>query len=359
MSDFSFIVPVYKVPLSLLRQCIDSILGQTHKNIELILVDDGSPDDCGKVCDEYAKEDSRVHVIHKPNGGLSDARNAGTDIATSPWITYVDGDDWVELDFAELFLKRISGNSNIADIYIYAGCRNYANRIINPTPYFSNGTIFATKKEREELQKECCKVFTKDSHQGLFIGSACGKVYRHSFLLENQLKFTIVPYGEDSIFYFHSIEKANLIEYVYQIVYHYRDTEGSMVNKYRKQADVEQNIYLHELFRFAKEYQKSNSFIDCLYYRVMVSMQRIIEQKFFNPQNPNSILKKQRECSTCFSHKPYSDVFKHISFRVLNRNGKIKYIILRLKLYCFVEYFRTIYLKYKRTVNVNRNYKDG
>ena len=94
----SVIVPVYKVE-KYLKRCVDSILNQTFTDFELILVDDGSPDRCGKMCDEYAKEDCRIHVIHKKNGGLSDARNSGIDWcfknSNSKWIAFIDSDDWI------------------------------------------------------------------------------------------------------------------------------------------------------------------------------------------------------------------------------------------------------------------------
>ena len=101
----SVIVPVYKVELYL-RKCLDSIVGQTYKNLEIILVNDGSPDNCGAVCDEYAAEDCRITVIHKENGGVSSARNAGFKKATGEWIGWVDGDDWIELDMYEYLLKK-------------------------------------------------------------------------------------------------------------------------------------------------------------------------------------------------------------------------------------------------------------
>lgn len=91
----SVIVPVYKVEPHL-RKCIDSILNQTYRNLEIILVDDGSPDNCGTICDEYAAMDERLKVIHKANGGLSDARNAGLDIMTGKYVAFVDSDDWIE-----------------------------------------------------------------------------------------------------------------------------------------------------------------------------------------------------------------------------------------------------------------------
>lgn len=97
----SIVVPIYKVPEHLLRHSIESCIGQTLKDIEIILVDDGSPDDCGKICDEYALTDARIKVIHKDNGGLVSARNAGYEAVTGEWHMYLDGDDWIDADTCE------------------------------------------------------------------------------------------------------------------------------------------------------------------------------------------------------------------------------------------------------------------
>ena len=99
----SVIVPIYKVE-RYLRKCVESILGQTYSKLELILVDDGSPDGCGRICDEFAEADSRVKVIHKKNGGLSDARNAGIAIAAGDYFSFIDSDDWIERDAYEAML---------------------------------------------------------------------------------------------------------------------------------------------------------------------------------------------------------------------------------------------------------------
>ena len=333
MADLCFVVPVYKVPYNYLHLCIQSILKQIYSNIELILVDDGSPDDCGKICDEYAGKDERVKVVHKKNGGLSDARNAGIRVATAPWITFVDGDDWVDLDFSQYFLDIINKQEKKADFYIFSGYRNYSNREIVCTPYYDEGTRFETYDEREKLQIECCMVPTKKEGARFFIGSACGKVYSLEYIRKNDLYFTIVPYGEDSIYYLHSIENATCVEYESRNIYHYRDTEGSMVNKFRSNADNEQDIYLKELFEFAKKYQKKESFIDALYYRVFISMQRCVRQKFYNKQNPVSIKEKAIQCNSFFSKEPYASVYKHVDYRKLNRNNKYKYMLMRLRLY--------------------------
>ena len=102
----SIIVPIYRVE-KYLRRCLDSILGQTFKDFELFLVDDGSPDKCGAICDEYAQRDSRIKVIHKENGGLSSARNVALDVATGDYVMFVDSDDWVEPDFCMQALRMI------------------------------------------------------------------------------------------------------------------------------------------------------------------------------------------------------------------------------------------------------------
>ena len=103
----SIVIPIYKVE-QYLRRCIDSVICQTYKNIEIILIDDGSPDNCGKLCDEIKKKDNRIKVIHKSNGGLSDARNCGINIATGKYITFIDSDDYVTEDYIEYMYRLLS-----------------------------------------------------------------------------------------------------------------------------------------------------------------------------------------------------------------------------------------------------------
>ena len=111
----SVIIPIYNVEKYLAR-CVDSIVNQTYKNLEIILVDDGSPDRCPQMCDDYAKKDSRIKVVHKKNGGLSNARNAGMAVATGEYISFIDSDDYVSDDFFECLLDVMNKeNSDIAE----------------------------------------------------------------------------------------------------------------------------------------------------------------------------------------------------------------------------------------------------
>ncbi|MGM0167266.1 hypothetical protein IGI39_002246 [Enterococcus sp. AZ135] len=124
MCEISIIVPVYNVE-KYLNKCVDSILNQTFKDFELILVDDGSPDNSGLICDEYAKKDSRVKVIHKENGGLSDARNAGIDVAKGKYLGFIDSDDYISEDMYEFLYTNIvkeDADLSICGIYdVYKG----------------------------------------------------------------------------------------------------------------------------------------------------------------------------------------------------------------------------------------------
>ena len=116
-SKISVIIPVYNVE-PYLRQCLDSVVNQTYKNLEIIIIDDGSPDNCGAICDEYAAKDKRIQVIHKENCGLSAARNDGLARATGEWIAFVDSDDWCELD---LYEKAIAcAEKTDPDIVLYS-----------------------------------------------------------------------------------------------------------------------------------------------------------------------------------------------------------------------------------------------
>lgn len=113
LPKISVIIPVYNVA-DYLRECIDSVISQTYTNIEIILIDDGSTDDSGKICDEYEQKDNRIKVMHKPNGGVSSARNAGLGAADGELITFIDSDDWIDTDTIELLQKNLTEHS--ADI---------------------------------------------------------------------------------------------------------------------------------------------------------------------------------------------------------------------------------------------------
>ena len=182
MPQISVIVPVYNVE-KFIHRCVGSILAQTFLGFELILVDDGSPDNCGTICDDYAEKDSRIHVIHKENGGLSSARNAGLDWISansdSEWVTFVDSDDWVHPNYLSYLLQ--AANDYSVDL------------VVSPIIKVNSKEIF------QELSFECKEKLSKD----VFLGfskrmtdvSACGKLYKKELLFD--IRFPIGKLWED------------------------------------------------------------------------------------------------------------------------------------------------------------------
>lgn len=150
MCEISIIVPIYNVE-QYLRKCVDSILAQTFTDFEVILVDDGSPDNSGAICDEYAKLDSRVRVIHKENGGLSDARNAGIEIAKGKYLGFVDSDDFIDKDMYEILYNAFSVED--VDMAIVGYYDEYGDCILNIDKDIESFTVIDSTQAIEEILK--------------------------------------------------------------------------------------------------------------------------------------------------------------------------------------------------------------
>lgn len=178
----SVIVPCYKVE-AYLHRCVDSILRQTHHDLDVILVDDGSPDRCGEICDEYATADTRVRVLHQPNQGLSAARNAGLEVMTGKYVTFVDGDDWLD-DTCIGNLHRIMIDTD-ADLSVCNLLRTSDERVTWPA---AAGTIL--EMSRDEAIAQILK-----PRYGSMV-AACGKLYRAE--LFTKIRFPVGRLHEDA-----------------------------------------------------------------------------------------------------------------------------------------------------------------
>ena len=162
---FSVIIPIYKVE-DYLQRCVDSVLAQTFSDFELLLVDDGSPDGCGALCDAYAEKDSRVRVIHKPNGGLVSARNAGVFAARGDYVTYVDGDDWIKPNLLQFVHDRLLESPEPVDMVLFGADQVFQDRVeplVNRVP---DGWY-----DRARLEKEIFPYLLSDRRRGFYIGT--------------------------------------------------------------------------------------------------------------------------------------------------------------------------------------------
>ena len=187
---FSVIVPIYGVE-PYLRQCVDSILGQTFEDFELILVDDGSPDGCPAICDDYADQDFRVRVAHKPNGGLVSARQAGTALAQGDYVVNVDGDDWIAPDLLERAEHAIRTYG--ADLVTFAVTYVYADRKEIVTEPVSEG-LYEGERLRQEIGP-LCLMGPDMRHMFYYL---CGKAIRRDLLYASQMAVNQgISLGED------------------------------------------------------------------------------------------------------------------------------------------------------------------
>ena len=221
----SVIIPVYKVE-KYLYQCIDSILSQTYKNIEVILVDDGSPDNSPKICDDYASQDSRVKVIHKSNGGLSDARNVGLEAATGDYIIFVDSDDyWKDSNVLKSLYNILEDNQFKLD-FINFNCNYYYqddNRL-RPWPKYPETVI--NGKTGKEI------IVGLISH-GIFPMSACMKLIQRDFLISNNIKFIKGIVSEDIPWFLEILSKSRAFKFVNEYLYVYRkQVEGTISSSF-------------------------------------------------------------------------------------------------------------------------------
>lgn len=217
----SVIVPVYNVQ-DCLKECVESIREQTYDNLEIILVDDGSTDGSGTICDSYALRDSRIRVVHKKNGGLSSARNAGLDIMRGKYVSFVDGDDLISSKLYEMVIERF--NERDYDLVAFGYC------------YFkNNGSMNRDKLCVVNKNLECDRreTFRLCLYKSI---SSCTKVY-HKRLFQN-IRYTEGVISEDAYILPDIIRQVKKCFFLGYIGYFYRQREGSITHSAYKNGDI-------------------------------------------------------------------------------------------------------------------------
>lgn len=234
---FSVIVPVYNVE-KYLNECIDSILSQTFTDFELILVNDGSKDNSGRICDEYAEKDSRVKVIHKENGGLSDARNKGTKSAEGEYIIYVDSDDYLS---KRTFLSDVYEKAKLGtDIICYKFKKYFEDTRSFGECTFSLPDISKCITYANKIEQLVCA--------DAFYCSAWTKAIKTSLLKDNGIEFEKGLLGEDQEWYYHVLLKARDIDGIDEDYIVYRKRENSITSSW-KMKNLTDCIYVIEKWK--------------------------------------------------------------------------------------------------------------
>lgn len=252
----SVIVPVYKVE-PYLKRCVDSIRNQTYSNLEILLIDDGSPDRCGEMCDELAKEDKRIRVVHKKNGGLSSARNAGLDIASGAYIGFVDSDDWIDLNMYQFLYDRMIQQN--AQISCCAIAYSDGERVIG----------YMNDKFDDTLTLNAAQAQVELTQNYRVTNSVDDKLFERS--IWEDLRFREGAIYEDAFIQHQCIHKAKCITYAAKPLYFYFQSPDSILrgNISLKHYDLvisgEERIAFYEAYYpQAVDYAKAAHVMACI-----------------------------------------------------------------------------------------------
>lgn len=337
---FSIVIPVYRLNKDYFDKCINSVLNQTFTDFEVVLVDDGSPDDCGCVCDEYAENDSRVRVLHQSNSGVSVARNNGVAASRGKWILFVDGDDWLEINT----LSELSNHLLVCDVDIlhFGAVREYIDQSIKMEYGLISHKLYDGNDydDKEKLYRRAMQV-PNATRNALYPSYYCwDKVYKRSFLIDNKVCFPIgIKKSEDKLFILACLEKVRKYYFINEYLYHYRINEESVCHSYFKDIDIDRLKMFEQLVQIATRMnieiataRNNNNYSailkDCniFFFGVITD---VLVLKYYHPNYPKNKKERRKDAlaflrtelvSNCISTIKYSDLH--------SRAAKIKKFLL-------------------------------
>ncbi len=314
----SVIVPVYNVE-KYIDQCMDTLRNQTYKDLEIILVDDESPDNCPQICDNYAKIDNRVKVIHKKNGGLGFARNSGLDAATGEFVAFVDSDDYLSLNRFEKMVSLI--NKFDADVCLEGTCKEHNGK----TEIISN--IFKGKCfEGEEITNILLpSLIGADQYDSNYLGVSVWRgLYRRSLVEKHEIRFESERLwaSEDMLF------NLNIYKYVRRAImsgetgYHYRLSEGSLTHT----ADIKKFDKYDQLYKRVTENSKEFSSWKEIIKRMQLTY--VFDYKSLMKEFVNQISKKE-------SIMLFKDITRRNTFSNVVNDYSTKHLPIKKRLFFY------------------------
>ena len=240
MPFFSIIIPVYNVE-AYLERCLQSILEDQCKDLEIILVDDGSTDSSGDICEQFACRYKNIKVIRKPNGGLSSARNAGMDEAVGEWISFVDSDDWVDKDSYQLMKSILSKTESSIDLVKIGYKKVSEDRTVDFIPCVDPGRYDVKGIRKKLIPLAMGNKLISNSTNNTFILSTCAHLYRRQFLEATGMRFVSEREvgSEDFLFLYSLYMRASAILVTDLRWYNYYTRDGSLTQRYRKKLFIQ------------------------------------------------------------------------------------------------------------------------
>lgn len=273
-SLISIIVTIYNVE-KYLDECIQSVINQTYKNLEIILIDDGSTDRCDEICKIYSEKDNRIKLIKQTNQGVSVARNKGIKASTGKYIMFVDGDDWIDLDCCEIAIQYMENKD--CDIVMWSYIREFKHASL-PKKIFDSD-IFFNEVECEKLHRRLFGLVNEELNNPESADSlapVCMKLYKSELIHKNEIEFydidRIGTY-EDGLFNIHVFNYVKNVVFLNKCLYHYRKTnEISITTKYKENL-VEQWLNLFSIMdNYIKEYELSYGYVRALENRISLAI---------------------------------------------------------------------------------------
>lgn len=298
-SMISVIIPVYKVE-PYLHRCLNSVVNQSYRNLEIVLVDDGSPDNCGTICDEYATYDPRIQVIHKENGGVSSARNAGLSVARGEWIGWIDSDDWIEPDMYEYLLRY--AQSSGADIAV---CGRYE--------CYQNHSVFrGWEKEKLLNTEESLELLLKNDIMQNFLWD---KLWRKE--LFGGITFPEGKTFEDIAVMHQLFERAKSTICLPEGKYHYFQRKGSILDDSTLRNKL--NFYWASRKRYEEMLSRWPQFRPLLEAQCVVSTIGIWAGYYSNPEEERMKYRNELKNIAAFSQNYYKVALQHVKLGFTGR----------------------------------------
>ncbi len=332
MPKLSFVIPVYKIKEEYLKKCIESICKQTNGDFEAIFVDDGSPDNCGQICEEYTTEDKRIRVIHQENQGVSVARNTGIYAAESDWIAFVDGDDWVEDDFVETVLPYLEKINT--DVLVYAANIVSSEKTERSNILSCENETFVSPEMRDYI---LFQTLGAESHKNLFgMGAPWGKICRKDFLIDKNVLFCPgIRRMQDTLFSLYVYAEAEKIYYIDSALYNYNRNNDSACTRFNSDSTGTFFPLLEEMKKFTAKYPKitKRAKLETAYKKRIVDIVfNCCGVNYGHPDNNKTFKQKKSELNELVNNQMVKNAIKECDYSLFPVKRRIMGYLLKFNM---------------------------
>lgn len=336
----SIIIPVYNVE-KYLRNCLDSIINQTIKDVEIIIVNDGSTDGSSVICQEFLECDERIKLIEKENAGLCAARNDGINAAKGKWIAFVDSDDWCDNDYFERMIESLPTDD--IDIHMAGGC--YRNSETTETVWVTHSNVFFTDNEtdiKREMKRTLAYTYGVTRKNNMYsTGSPWDKIYRTEFLKKNKLFFDESSRAwEDLEFNFFAFDIATKVSCSNVIGYHYRQVSNSITKGYNPNKKERSDRYCRLILDYiSTKFPNDESFKKCYRFRALTVMTDLMRCYLFNDNNHSTWKQKRDELTRITQETHYYEAIGNASNEYYTIRQIIVRVLLKYRIYLPIYFY--------------------